>query len=361
MLKSRSKNSFFAPPKFLTMPAIGIDVSDCSIKYAELFLTHSGYRLGRYGNIPLQSGIVEGGRIVNQVDLANALDKLRQEHNLSFVRAALPEEQIYFFRARFPNGSRETLRSTIELALEEHVPIPAADAVFDFEIVDSSETDADVAVTVATTNTVESYSDAFRAAGLTLLSLELEANSIARSVVKMDDSSAHLIVDFGEARTGVSIVCNGDVCMTSTVSVGGEMLTDAISRHLKLSLIEAENLKREFGLQKNSEHEELFAILLTNIAILRDEINKHLIYWHTHPDESGTPRPEITKILLLGGDSNLPGLPEYLSASLRIVVEIGDVWTNVSLPERGIPELSRADSLGYATAIGLALYQENYE
>ena len=361
MLRSRTKNVIFKPPKFLLMPAVGIDISDRSIKYAELFSIKNGYRLGRFGDIPLPSGIVEGGKIINQPKLSEVLNTLRVEKNLSFVRSALPEEQVYFFRARYPHDKKDALKETIELSLEEHVPIPATDAVFDFEVVGISGSNADVAVTVATHATVESYTDAFRAAGLTLMSLELEANAIARAVVDADDTGAHLIVDFGEARTGVAIVCGGQVYVTSTVAVGGQMLTETVARHLGLSLTEAEVLKREFGLQRNSKHEELFAILLTNIAILRDEINKHLIYWHTHPDEAGNARPEITRILLVGGDSNLPGLPEYLSASLRIEAVVGNIWTNVTLPAHGIPELPRAASLSYGTAIGLALYNTDTE
>ena len=153
----------------------------------------------------------------------------------------------------------------------------------------------------------------------------------------------------------------GQVYVTSTVSVGGQMLTETVARHMGISLAEAESLKREFGLQRNSAHEELFAILLTNIAILRDEINKHLIYWHTHPDVEGKPRPEITQVILVGGDSNLPGLPEYLSATLRIEAVVGNIWTNVSLPSHGIPELPKAASLSYGTSIGLALYNINHE
>lgn len=361
MARSHAKNFIFPPSNFLLMPAVGIDISDRSIKYAELFPGNHGSKLGRFGDVALPSGIVEGGKIVNPPKLAEVLNTLRIEQNLTFVRSALPEEQVYFFRARYPDGTNEALRETIELSLEEHVPIPATDAVFDFEIVGTFGTDVDVAVTVATRATVESYSDAFRAAGLTLLSLELEANSVARSVVSSDDMGAHLIVDFGEARTGVVIVCNGQVYVTSTVSVGGQMLTETVARHLSVSLAEAENLKREFGLQRNSTHEELFAILLTNIAVLRDEINKHLIYWHTHPDEEGKPRPAITRILLVGGDSNLPGLPEYLSASLRMEAVLGNIWTNVKLPANGIPDLPRAQSLSYGTAIGLALYTNDYE
>lgn len=360
MAQVHTHNFIFHPPKFLLMPAVGIDISDHSVKYAELFQKGNTYKLGRFGDVAIPAGIVEGGKIMNPPKLAEILNKLRVDQNLSFVRSSLPEEQVYFFRARYPFSAKENLRETIELSLEEHVPIPATDAVFDFEIVEHTEKDVDVAVTVATNSTIESYSDVFKAAGLTLLSLELEASAIARSVIATNDTEAHLIADFGEARTGIAIVCGGQVYVTSTVSVGGQMLTETVARHLSISLIEAENLKRQFGLQRNSEHEELFAILLTNIAILRDEINKHLIFWHSHPDESGKPRPEIKKILLVGGDSNLPGLPEYLSASLRIEAVIGNIWTNIKMPERGIPELPKEASLSYGTSIGLALYNTEY-
>ena len=361
MSSLRTKNSFFTPPKFLSMPAVGIDISDHGIKYAELFAKEKGYTLGKFGSIPIPAGIVEGGKILNPLELAEILNTLRLEKNLTFVRSAVPEEQVYFFRARYPSGTLEVLRETIELSLEEHVPVPAMDAIFDFEVVGASGTDVDVAVTVATQATIESYSDVFKAAGLTLLSLELEASATARSVIGVDDDGVHLIVDFGEVRTGVAIVYKRQVYITSTVAVGGQMLTETVARHLGISLAEAESLKREFGLQRNSQHEELFAVLLTNIAILRDEINKHLIYWHTHPDEEGKPRPEITKILMVGGDSNLIGLPEYLSATLKIDTMVGDIWTNVSLPSHGIPDIPKNDSLSYGTSIGLALYTSNHE
>ena len=93
------------------------------------------------------------------------------------------------------------------------------------------------------------------------------------------------------------------------------------------------------------------------MAVLRDEINKHFIYWHTHPDENGNARPTIEEIVLVGGGSNLSGLPDYLSASLRVKTSVANIWTNVSLPAGGIPELSRGESVGYATAVGLSLHE----
>ncbi len=355
MAETHSRNLFFPPPEFLLMPATGIDISDRSIKFAKLLPAGAGYNLGMFGSVSLMPGIVEGGRIVSESALATALSDLRMKHNISFVRAALPEEQMYFFRTTIPAGSREALRDTIELSLEEHVPISGAEAVFDFEVVAEVGANVEIAVTAAPRTVIESYANTFAAAGLTLRSLELEAEATARAVIHREDAFAHLIVDFGETRTGIIIGYAGQLFFPSTIAIGGQMLTETLSKHFNISLPEAEALKREFGLTPNGPRQDLFSILLNNVAVLRDEINKHFIYWHTHPDENGKTRPAIEEIILTGGDSNLTGLPEYLSASLRVRTSVANVWTNVNMPEGGVPDISRNDSLGYATAIGLSL------
>lgn len=358
MKSVHKKRTLFVPPKFLLMPAVGVDISDRSIKYAELVNTKGEKDLGRWGEAPLDSGIIEEGKIVDPERLAKALKAVAQIQNLSFVRAALPEEQVYFFRMQVPDGTKEDIRASLELMLEEHVPILAAETVFDFEVTSHEKGKVEVAVTAASRVIVDSYVEAFEKSGLTLLSLELEAEAVARAVIPKDDSIAHLIIDFGETRTGIVVSHGGQVRFTSTVSMGGKMLTDMLAKHFNVSFEEAEKMKREYGLRRNLPNQDLFSLLLNNIAVLRDEINRHFIYWHTHPDENGKQRPPIEEIVLVGGDSNLAGLSDYLSTSLHVKVSVGDIWTNVNLPKIDVPEISRNDSLGYATAIGLALYEE---
>ncbi len=166
-----------------------------------------------------------------------------------------------------------------------------------------------------------------------------------------------MIVDFGETRTGIAISYAGQVYFTSTIAIGGRMLTETLAKHFGIGIPEAEAMKRQFGLSKGTPEQDVFSLLLNNVAVLRDEINKHFIYWHTHPDENGAARPAIEEIILVGGDANLSGLPDYLSASLRVKTVVANVWTNVHIPGSGVPELSRNDSLGYATAIGLSLHE----
>ena len=113
--------------------------------------------------------------------------------------------------------------------------------------------------------------------------------------------------------------------------------------------------KKEFGLRRNATNREVFSVLLNGVSILRDEIVKHFLYWHTHKDEEGKDRPLIKKVILSGGDSNLIGLSEYLSVSMKINVEIANVWVNITDTGKYVPEISLDESLKFASALGLAL------
>lgn len=350
------------PPKYILMPAVGMDMSDRSIKYAELLPKKEGRHLGRFGEVHLAPGIIENGKIINRDQLVEVITHIRERQDITFVRTAIPEEQVYYFRTRLPDGDMETLRETIELSLEEHVPIAAADAIFDFKVLGHADNgDAEVSVTAAPKVVIDAYMDVFAASGMTLLSVELEAEALARTLIHPEDMSTYMIVDFGELRTGIAIVSGGEVQFTSTVTIGGRMLTDTLAKHFNVSPEEAESMKKEIGLRRNTSDQELFGLLLNNIAVLRDEVNRNFLYWHTHPDEHGKTRPAVESVYLVGGDANLSGLSDYLTSSLRVKTTVADVWVNAGLPAGEIPEISKMSSLGYATALGLALRTIDHE
>ena len=67
-------------------------------------------------------------------------------------------------------------------------------------------------------------------------------------------------------------------------------------------------------------------------------------------------RPTIERILMCGGDANIPGLLEYLSSGLDTPIAFANPWINI-LPsfDKEIPPMTFNNSLRYATALGLAL------
>lgn len=358
------KNSFyrfFPPPNFLMAPSFGLDISDESLKFVELIMTKDGIRMGRHGERKIPPGIIESGKIKNSTKLKEVLLSLRKEQNMRFVRVSLPEEQVYLFQLRLEKTGLNNIREGIELALEEHIPIRAQDAIFDYDLVNEDEQSLEVQVAAIPTNIIQNYLSVFRESLISIQSLELEAQAISRSIVRKGDMETYMIVDFGKTRTGIFIVSRGVVVFTSTLDIGGESLDKMIQKNFNVSLEEAVKMKMQFGLQRNVENKEIFAVLLNSVSILRDEMLKDFLYWNTHKDEEGKSHIPIKKIILCGGDSNLIGLADYISISMKSPVEMANVWTNITETEMYVPEISFNQSLTFAAALGLALGDFEYD
>lgn len=348
---------FFPPPRSLMMPAVSLNLSDHSIKVISIKGGHKP-SLDFFGSEEIPDGVIQSGNINDRSKLIEILRSVKKKYNITFVRVSLPEEKAYVFKVRLPKvQSEKELRGSIEFVLEDNVPISLNEAVFDYSIIPNSEKKQgiEVGVYVLPQKIIGSYIGIFNDVGIIPLSFEIEAESIARAVIEEGDLSTYMIVDYGRTRTGFSVVSKGVVRYTSTADIGGDPIARIFEGAGISSREDVERFKNENGLIKDPEHPNLYMSLVNVVSVLRDEINKRYIYWHTHKDESGIVGEHISKIILVGGNSNLLGLDEYLSSSLKVRVERANVWTNITFDKDFVPPINFNQSLGYASAIGLAL------
>ncbi len=352
---SKFLSRFFPVPSFLSVSSFGLDIGDESLKFLELINTKDGLRVGRHGEFSMPAGVIELGKIKNPKKLEEVLLKLRKEAGVKSVRVSLPEEQVYLYKLRLEKSELENIRESIELSLEEHIPLSAEDAIFDYEILSEDMQSLELQVAAIPKDVIEGYLSIFKNARIKVQSFELEAQAIARAVVKKGDLETYMIVDFGEKCTGIFIISRGVVMFTSTLDVGGMTLNEMIAKNFNISVSEAEKMKKRYGLQRNTENKEIFSVLLNSVSILRDELVKHFLYWHTHKDEEGKDNPPIKKITLCGGDSNLIGLSDYFAISMKSKVEMANVWINIMDTENSVPDIDFKRALSFAAALGLAL------
>ncbi len=360
-LMNRFFRRFFPVPSFIATPFFGLDISDESLKFIDLKNTKNGMEVGQHGERVIPLGIIQSGKIKNTKKMEEILSKLQSEIGVRSVRVSLPEEQVYLFKLRLEKFGVVNIRESIELALEEHVPLQASDAIFDYELLDQDKDSIELQVAAIPKNIIEDYLAIFKNVGINVQSFELQAQAISRAVVKNGDLETYMIVDFGERRTGIFIISRGVVMFTSTLDVGGVMLDEMLAKNFKINVEEAEKMKRKFGLMRNVENQEVFPVLLNSVSVLRDEVLKHFLYWHTHKDGEGGDNPPIKKIILCGGDSNLMGLSDYLTISMKTKVEMANVWVNIVDTERHIPNIDFKRALSFAAALGLVLrgYENN--
>ncbi len=350
---------FFPVPKILSVSSFGLDISDESLKFIELIQTKNGLQVGRFGECKIPPGVIEAGKIKDTKQMEEILADLRKTDGVKSVRVSLPEEQVYLFQLRLEKAGLKNVKEGIELALEEHIPIQAEDAIFDYDLIEENAQSLEVQVAAIPKNIIENYLLIFKHANISVESFELEAQAISRAIIKYGDMETYMIVDFGKKRTGIFIVSKGIVMFTSTLDVGGEILNNMIQKSFNVSFEEAEKMKREYGLERNVVNKEIFPVLLNSVSVLRDEISKHFLYWQTHKDEEGKNNPSIKKIILCGGDSNLIGLADYISISMKTPVVMANVWTNIVNTDNYIPEMVFKQALSFSTALGLALIDWN--
>lgn len=350
-----SFDAFFPLPKLLTRPAVGLDISDESIKLIELEYAGGQVRLKQFAELVVPSGAIVVGQIKRPNDVITVLSSIRKRYNIFQANVSLPEEQTYVTKVKVSALPSTDIHEEIELHLDEYVPLAPEEAEFDYEVVGKHEDGLDCAVVVMPKESILSYLSCFKEAGIEPMSFEIEAQAVARSLINSRETGTIMTVDFGKTRTGLSIVSCGSVLFSATLPFGGRSNTNIVMQMEKLDEAKAEELKRTSGLSRAKEHEELYSMLLSHISVLRDEVNKYLLFWQTHKKEQGGGFAPIQKILLAGGESNLLGLPEYLSATLGVKVAIGNPWANAFSLDEYIPPLDAPNALRYATAIGLAL------
>jgi type IV pilus assembly protein PilM len=353
---SKSFFDYFPPPQFLDLPFVGLDISPRAIRLVELKKDNGIYQVSRFGERLLEEPITDFENIASHEGVKKALQSLQREFKLKYVKATISEEKAFLFKTEVEGKTEDEIRTSIEFHLEENVPLSGEEALFDFFVFKKKGTGREEAsVTVIEKKVVDALVAVFKECGITPLSFHLEPTAASRAVVKSGDTSSYIIVNLAETKTTISIESEGALQFTSTIPIGSESFTTSIAKQFNVGIEEAEKLKREKGFVRQEENSDLFFALANSVSVLKDEIERVYMYWHSHQDKNGGQIKKIEKILLCGKDSSLLGFKDHLSLSLKVPVEIGNVWINLFSFEDIIPSIPQSESLGYAAAIGLCL------
>lgn len=305
----------FPPPEFLNIPYAGLSISDSAIRCMQFSRKNASLSVDFYTERPLSPGIVTSGTINNVDEIANILQNLKKETGISFVKASLPEEKAYLFTTKIPVVDHKYVRGVIESKIEENVPLPAADLIFGYALMnpDDVKDHLEIVVSAFPIEIVNTYVEAVGKADLSLISLEIESQAVARSLLPKHSEGSHIIVYFGKGKMGLYVESDAIIQFTSTVSTKGESLE--------------------------------------NPDFLVQEIKKLIGYWHT----VGNGEEKEIKSVIISGEDFGESLAPYLSSHLKIPVSLGNIWTNVFDTTDTVPPIPFIESLRYAAAAGLAI------
>jgi type IV pilus assembly protein PilM len=343
---------YIQPPAYLKLPIFALDISDRSFKYIKFKETPRGQHIDDYGSEPLPDGLVASGIITDTASLAAVLKKHFEKKPIRHVALSLPEEKGFVRTIRMPRVPVEEMREAISLQLEDYVPLPPDETSFAYHALPARNANTmDVLLAAYPTTLLQSYKKTADEAGLTVASLEIESQAIARSVIPADEEkNGILVVDIGLTRTSFMFAQYGYTQLTSTIPIGGASMHSALSKQLHISEKEAERLKIEYGLLNSKDSKQVFTALVPLVDSIKTEIERRVAYW-----QAETSAKELSHIYLCGREANLIGLPNLLTTQLGVPATLANVWTNIITDPAYVPEIEFRESLGFATSVGLAL------
>lgn len=359
--------------KFLTLQpeAFGLDISDLSLKIVKLEKKGKFLSLTSFGKAKIKPGIVEQGEIKNQAALAkiiqDGLNKIKgKKIKTKRVISSLPEKKAFLEVIQMPKMKREELKTAVPFEAENYIPLPIEKVYLDFQIIPPVYDHLDhfdILIAAISKEIVNPYVSCFKKAGLIPRVLEIEPQAISRALIKQGLSPFPvLIIDFGKTKTNFMVFSGYSLRFTTTIPISSQGLTEAISRTLKKDLGQAEKLKLKYGLEISGKRDtikkEVFEAMVPALTDLVEQIEKYIDYYQTHRkhEHLAPDGVKIKKVLLCGQGANLKGLDNFLSLSLKIPVEFANPWINIlPKPLKEVPELPFEESLGYTTALGLAL------
>jgi cell division protein FtsA len=221
--------------------------------------------------------------------------------------------------------------------------------------------DVEAHIITAAETTVENIRKAADAAGVQVQQFVL--NPLASGEVVLTETERQLgvmVCDIGGGTTDLAIYINSDVWHTMVISVGGSLVTSDIAHGLRLSLTQAEEVKKKYGhaLKDEIGSEELFSVRSFGAEnpvqmsrkdlafIIEARVEEIFRFVLQEIKRSGYDGLLPAGVVLTGGTSLLPGIRKLAADVLGLPVRIAQ-------PENLVGLVDQLYSPAYSTSVGL--------
>lgn len=336
-------------------PIFGIDIGQSTVKVVQIGRDKSYPRVTGYGYADFDPNAIDNGVIVDPDAVKQSLQPLLKnivigELTTDRVTASIPMAYIYSRILELSGIEEDDLSEAVQLEAQQYIPLDNDEVYLDYTILERSDDEKIRVFMIAAPKTiVDSYLNLFSSVGLEVHSTEPSVLSIVRAINNSyTDKKPKIVIDFGSRSSDLAIY-DKHIRLTSTVSTGGDHITDAISETLGVEQEKAQEIKTRYGISKSQWQEQLAPALTPILTTLAEEVQKMLRYHHEHGDTDSA----IEQVVIVGGGANLPGLENFIARLSGLSVATANPWDNMYIKPLQPPH--RLETTLYTTAVGLAL------
>jgi type IV pilus assembly protein PilM len=337
-----------------TSAPIGLDIGSTSIRAVEATRSKDRPVINNFGQAMLPEGAVVGGVVKDHYAVTNALRHLWAAQNFrsKTVILGVTHQQVVVRQVEVSNLPLKELRQALPFQVRDVLPLPVDEAVIDFYPLERLGGDKDTVRGLLMAAPKEAVIDTVRAverAGLHVAQVDLACFAALRASANLG-LETEAVIDIGANGTNIIIHHAGVPRIVRTVLRGGAEVTKLMASRLGMSFAEAEVLKCRVGLTKG-EGPDTAEVVTEAIRPLIGEIRSSLTYYTASHNQD-----PVTRLSLIGGASQLPGLTEKLADTFGVPVDLANPLRRVADSREG----GRHDVLARfrssaAVSIGLTL------
>lgn len=343
---------------------IGLDVGTNAVRAIEIELGDTPL-IRRMGQVGLPVGAVVDGEVADVGAVSIALRQLWAQAGFKSrnARVGMSSARVIVRTIEMPRLSRDELISTIRLQLDDYVPLPAEETVFDIRTLDGQQQNGQTQqLLLAATHqdAVQPLLMAMHGADLKVAAVDVipEALALALTHAEPDqgpdpNGSVDVILSIGAGTVVVVAARGGEPLFTRTLTNAcGRRTTERIANRLGIGELDAERYKR-LGATEDATSAVAIQASTESLDELIEEVRASLAFYAEQPSSQ-----HVRRLLVTGGGSQLPALPMALSDALGLDVELADPFANVRLGRTGFEPGDLPYLAPYmAAALGVALGQ----
>jgi len=344
---------------------LGIDIGTSAIKIVELEKESGRFVLKNYGLFEFKSSNNTSQMADKQMQnilklpdgeiiwgIKEVLKKAKIKANDTV--ASIPSFSTFATVIEMPYLSEKDLAKSLPFEARKYIPVPLDEVVLDWSIIDipkgpvdaTKPTIVEVFLAAVSKDETMRYQRIMQGAGLNLRALELENSALIRALLG-NDLSPTVIINIGGRSTSILIVNRGYERVSHNYEVGGFEITKSIARSLHISLEKAEELKKKLGLKEVDEN-IIKSAMKSLIDMMAFETRKTITNYEEMKNQ------KISRVLLVGGLTNMPNFANYFQQKLGRQVTIGNALARVVYPPTLSPIIQELSST-FAVATGLAM------
>jgi type IV pilus assembly protein PilM len=246
------------------------------------------------------------------------------------VVITINSKNVIIRNVTLPVMPKNELKEALKWEIEDYLPFSVEDAVIDYIITETTESEIHLIMVAASQKIISSYTSILKKLYIKPIAVNVQSIALLSLLSFQNNiNQPTAVIDIGAANSKVVIGEENQIYLSRTVDIGGRTFTDSLiktgleytkaeEKKKKIELTEpepevGEDNELDFDLALNDLEKSDDSQLLYPIAEeLVSEISRSIEYFHNHHRGS-----ELNSFFLTGGGSRLSGIQQIIENNIE--------------------------------------------